>query len=80
MTTTAKELEALDWGYQERKEQIRNDPTLSFEKKERQIKKLGDEHHRKRKELEESLWATLRSPIIFSPRRCSERGRRKRPS
>ena len=51
-TTEAKDLERLEREYQERKAQLRADASLSWEQKEKTIKALGDEYHRRRRELE----------------------------
>ena len=52
MDTTTKDLEALERDYQERKAEIRADTSLSWEKKELQVKALGEEFYRARKEME----------------------------
>jgi len=51
-TTTARELEDLKRDYLTSKQEIRENPELSFEKKELQIKALGDEYYARRRELE----------------------------
>lgn len=54
MDTTTKDLDRLEAEYQERKTQIRSDPELSWEQKEKAIKALGDGHQARRRELEEA--------------------------
>jgi hypothetical protein len=49
MTTKAKELEALEADYQQEKQRIRSDSSLSWEKQELAIKRLGDEYHARRR-------------------------------
>ena len=51
-TEQAQALERLVREYRQRKAQIRSDESLSWEKQELQIKQLGDEYHRARKEME----------------------------
>ena len=52
MKLTAETLEELEREYRRRKLAIREDPGLSWEKKERTIKELGEENHRARREME----------------------------
>ena len=54
MSKQAKTLEELEREYRNRKLAIRADSELSWEKKELQIKALGEEYHRRRKEMEET--------------------------
>jgi hypothetical protein len=54
MTTKTKDLERLERDYLASKQQIQENPGLSFEKKQLQIKALGDEYHARRRELEEA--------------------------
>jgi hypothetical protein len=54
MSTKAKDLERLERDYLTSKQQILENPDLSFEKKQLQIKALGDEYHSRRRELERS--------------------------
>ena len=54
MSTETKDLERLERDYQERKAQIRSDPELSWEKKQLAIKRLSEEHHARRRALEET--------------------------
>ena len=42
----------LEDEYLRRKAEIRQDPALSWEAKERQVKALGDEHHARIRETE----------------------------
>ena len=42
----------LEADYRRMKAEIRRDPALSWEAKERRIKALGDEHHARMKEME----------------------------
>jgi hypothetical protein len=49
---TAKDLEALEHDYQERKAKIRADRSLSWEKKELAVRQLGLQYDRARKEAE----------------------------
>lgn len=51
MGVTATELARLEVSYRRRKAEIRQDPGLSWEQKERQIKALGDEHHARLREI-----------------------------
>ena len=53
MKLTAKTLERLVREHRRRKLAIREDPELSWEKKEHQIKALSDEYYRARRQLEE---------------------------
>ena len=53
MTTTAKDLEALERDYRAKVAKIRADNSLSWEQKERKVRELGLEYGRVRKELEE---------------------------
>jgi hypothetical protein len=50
-------LEHLEAEYQKKKRQIRADGSLSWEKKELSIKRLGLEFYKQRKSLEEELWS-----------------------
>jgi hypothetical protein len=52
MSTRAKTLEEPEAEYRWRKLAVREDPSLSWEKKELKVKTLGDECHRARKEME----------------------------
>ena len=52
MTKTATTPEQLEAEYRRRKLAIREDPALSWEKKELAIKALSEEYHRARKEME----------------------------
>jgi hypothetical protein len=52
MNTQAKTLEELVCEYCRRKLAVREDPGLSWEQKERQVKQLGDEYYRARRRLE----------------------------
>ena len=52
MNAQAKTLEELEARYRRRKLEIRADGGFSWEKKDLQIKALGDEYHRARKEME----------------------------
>ena len=52
MTRTVRRPDQLEAEYLKRKTQIRADQTLSWEKKELAIKRLGDECHRACKEME----------------------------
>ena len=54
MTSEARAMEPdqLEAEYLERKAQLRTDASLSWEQKELQVKRLGDEHYRVRKEKE----------------------------
>jgi hypothetical protein len=47
------ELKRLEAEHQRKKAQIRSDPELSWEQKEKAIKALGEEHHARCRELEE---------------------------
>ena len=49
---TVRNVDQLEAEYRRRKLAIREDPGLSWEKKELAVKKLGDEYHRARKEME----------------------------
>ena len=51
-TEQAQALERLVLEYRRRKLAIREDPGLSWEKKELAIKALSEEYHRARKEME----------------------------
>ena len=53
MDTTTRELEGLEAEYLKSKAEIRNDPALSYEKKELRVKQLTDEYYARRRELEE---------------------------
>ena len=53
MSKQAKTLEELEAEYQRHKLAIREDPGLSWEKKELQVKALSDEYYRARQQLEE---------------------------
>jgi hypothetical protein len=50
-----KDFERLERNYRASRQQIQENPTLSFEKKQLQIKALGDEYHARRRELEEAV-------------------------
>ena len=52
MSKQTKTLEELEREYRRRKLAIREDPGLSWEKKELAVKQLGDEYYRRRRELE----------------------------
>ena len=52
MSKQAKTLEELERTYRRRKLEIREDPDLSWEKKELTVKVLGEGFHRRRKEME----------------------------
>ena len=52
MSEQTKTFEELEVEYRRRKLAIREDPALSWEKKELAVKVLGDEYHRRRKEME----------------------------
>jgi lipase chaperone LimK len=52
--TESKDLERLERDYLASKQQILEKPDLSFEKKQLQIKALGEEYHARRRELERS--------------------------
>ena len=52
MSKQTKTPEDLEREYRRRKLAIRADSELSWEKKERTIKELGEEYHRARKEME----------------------------
>jgi hypothetical protein len=54
-TTATRDLEALERDYLKRKAEIRSDETLSYEKKELAVRRLGLEYDRRRKEAEEEL-------------------------
>ena len=41
----------LEDSYRRKKAEIRADPALSWEEKERRIKALGEQHHARRREL-----------------------------
>jgi hypothetical protein len=51
-TTAARDLERLEHSYRERKAQIRADSSLSWEKKELAVRRLGKEYDRERKQAE----------------------------
>ena len=51
-TPGATGAESREAAYQRKKAEIRANPELSWERKEREIKVLGEEHHRRLKELE----------------------------
>ena len=53
MKAQAKSLEELERAYRKRKLEIREDPALSWEKRELSLKALSDEYYRQRRELEE---------------------------
>ena len=53
MSKTAKTLEELEAQYLKHKAEIRSEETLSWEKRELTLKRLGDEYYRRRRELEE---------------------------
>jgi hypothetical protein len=50
--STTEALERLDAGYRRKRDAIRADKSLSWEKQERTIKALSDEHYARRRELE----------------------------
>lgn len=52
MSKMTKTLGQLEAEYLKRKAEIREDPGLSWEKKELSIRQLGDEYYRQRRELE----------------------------
>ena len=52
MKRTAKTPDQLEAEYRRRKLAIREDPGLTWEKQERQVKALGDEYYRARRQLE----------------------------
>ena len=52
MSKASRSPDQLEAEYLERKAAIRADETLSWEKKELQIKALEEEYHRARKEME----------------------------
>ena len=52
MSKQTKTLEELEREYRRRKLAIREDPGLSWEKRELQVKQLGEEYHRARREME----------------------------
>ena len=52
MSKRAKTLEDLEAEYRRKKLAIREDPGLTWEKQERQVKALGDEYYRTRRQLE----------------------------
>ena len=54
MSTTTKDLEALERDFEGRKAEIRADETLSWEARERRIRELGLRFDKERKELERS--------------------------
>jgi hypothetical protein len=54
MSTTAETLDRLEAEYRAKAAKIRADTALSWEHKEKAIKALGDEHHARRRELEET--------------------------
>ncbi len=54
MSTTAKDLDRLEADYRARVAKIRADTSLSWEKQEKAIKALGDEHYTRRREIEEA--------------------------
>ena len=45
--------EQLEAEYRRRKLAVREDPGLSWEKKELKVKALGEDYHRRRRELKE---------------------------
>ena len=47
----------LEADYRRKKAEIREDPGLSWEQKERQVKALGEEHHARMKEREQGAGA-----------------------
>ncbi len=47
----------LEMEYRRRKSEIREDPTLRWEEKERRIKALGEEHHARLRETEREAGA-----------------------
>ena len=51
-TEQAQALERLVLEYRRRKLEIREDPGLSWEKRELAVKRLGDEYYRRRRKLE----------------------------
>jgi hypothetical protein len=53
MDTTTRDLEALERDYQERKAQIRADTSLSWEKRELAIRRLGLQYDKTRRKLDE---------------------------
>ena len=57
MSKQPKTLEELEAEYRRRKLAIREEPGLSWEKKELAVKELGDEYYRHRRELEEAACA-----------------------
>ena len=63
---TKTKAEELERDYRERKAEIQANPALSFEKKQLQIKALGDEYHAQRRELERSA-STTAAPTVGSP-------------
>jgi hypothetical protein len=54
-TTATKDLERLEAEYLKRKRVIRENPQLSFEKKELAVRWLGLEYDSRRRELEEAV-------------------------
>jgi lipase chaperone LimK len=54
MTTKAKDLERLERDYLASRQQIQKNPELSFEKRQLQLKALGDEYYARRRKLEEA--------------------------
>jgi hypothetical protein len=54
MSTTAKDLEALERDYSAKVAEIRADPELSWEAKERRIREQGLKFDKLRKQLEEA--------------------------
>jgi len=48
---TGERTAKLEAAYRRKKTEIREDPALSWEQKERAIKALGDEHHARLREL-----------------------------
>ena len=52
MSKQGKTLEELERAFLRRKAEIRGDESLSWEKRERQIKELSDQHYRARREME----------------------------
>ena len=52
MSKQTKTLEGLESEYRRRKVASREDPGLSWEKKELKVKELGDEYYRARREME----------------------------
>ena len=54
---TDEPLAELEDDYRREKAEIRGDPALSWEQKERQIKALGDEHRARIREMEREVGA-----------------------